>query len=124
MKELLEVVLKGQEQATVYSDCHKAYPRAISQLDCQIKHLKTPGKEHRDQNNNLWEVNLGSSDQAHEFKPQAGDPGLVQETARGSRAVDHLPGLAELRSAEEGEGSGQSDAGDGEGSDNGAANPR
>jgi transposase-like protein len=58
MKELLEVVLKGQEQATVYSDCHKAYPRAISQLDCQIKHLKTPGKEHRDQNNNLWEANL------------------------------------------------------------------
>jgi transposase-like protein len=58
MKELLEVTLEGQDQATVFSDYHQAYPRAIRQLDCQIKHLKTPGKEHRDKNNNLWEVNL------------------------------------------------------------------
>jgi hypothetical protein len=58
MMELLEVVLKDRDKALVYSDYHQAYPRAIKQIDCEIEHLKTPGKEHRDQNNNLWEVNL------------------------------------------------------------------
>ena len=58
MKELLEVVLQGRQSAEVYSDDHRAYPRAIRQVDCQIKQKVTPGSEHRDQNNSLWEVNL------------------------------------------------------------------
>ena len=58
MKELLEVVLKRRPSAVVYSDDHRAYPRAIRQVDCQIKQEITPGSEHRDQNNSLWEVNL------------------------------------------------------------------
>jgi len=58
MAELLRVTLQGQTSATVYSDDHHAYRRSIQQVDCQILHLVTPGKEHRDKNNRLWEVNL------------------------------------------------------------------
>ena len=58
MTELLQVTLSGLKSATVYSDAHKAYPKAIRAVDCDVTHLVTPGKEHRDRNNNLWEVNL------------------------------------------------------------------
>jgi hypothetical protein len=58
MAELLAVTLRGQTSATVYSDDHRAYRRAIRQVDCRIRHRVTPGKAHRDQNNTLWAVNL------------------------------------------------------------------
>jgi hypothetical protein len=58
MKELIEVTLKDASSAVVYSDDHRAYPRSLKNVDCQIRHDITPGKEHRDQNNSLWEVNL------------------------------------------------------------------
>ena len=58
MKELIEVTLKDAASAVVYSDDHRAYPRSIKQIDCQIQHKITPGKEHRDRNNPLWPVNL------------------------------------------------------------------
>jgi len=58
MKELLQVVLKGQNNAIVYSDDHHAYRRSINGLNVQIDHKVTPGKDHRDKNNSLWEVNL------------------------------------------------------------------
>jgi len=58
MLELLEVVLKGQTTATIYSDEHPAYRRSIEALDAHIEHRVTPGKAHRDKNNSLWEVNL------------------------------------------------------------------
>jgi hypothetical protein len=58
MKELLEVVLEGNEEAVVYSDEHPAYLRSFKQIETYIDHRITPGKEHRDKNNALWEVNL------------------------------------------------------------------
>jgi hypothetical protein len=58
MKELLEVVLDGTGKAIVYSDDHPAYSRSIRQLGISVDHRITPGKEHRDKNNSLWEVNL------------------------------------------------------------------
>jgi hypothetical protein len=58
MTELLDVVLQGRASATVHSDDHRAYVRAIRRLECEIRHLVTPGSAHRDQDNKLWEVNL------------------------------------------------------------------
>jgi hypothetical protein len=58
MKELLEVVLGNQQGVVVHSDDHPAYRRSIKQLKNKVKHKITSGKEHRDLNNSLWEVNL------------------------------------------------------------------
>jgi hypothetical protein len=58
MADLLRVTLKGTASAVVYSDNHRAYPRAIKQVDCLIKQVVTPGKQHRDKHNRLWAVNL------------------------------------------------------------------
>ena len=58
MRELLEEGLKGQPKATVFSDDHPAYTRSIKSLTPNIDHRITPGSDHRDQNNALWEVNL------------------------------------------------------------------
>jgi len=58
MAELLNVVLKGRTQATVYSDDHPAYRRSIKSLKQAIEHVVTPGSEHRNPANDLWEVNL------------------------------------------------------------------
>ena len=58
MRELLEVVLQGQDVAVVYSDDHPAYRRSIKGLTARIDHRVTPGSTHRDRNNSLWEVNL------------------------------------------------------------------
>ena len=58
MAHLLEVTLKNQLYAVVHSDAHQSYPRAIRQCGCEISHVVTPGKEHRDRNNPLWPINL------------------------------------------------------------------
>jgi len=58
MRQLLEVTLQNQTSATVHSDAHKSYPWAIRKTDCRITHVVTPGKDHRDRHNKLWEVNL------------------------------------------------------------------
>jgi hypothetical protein len=58
MKQLLEVVLRDQQDVVVHSDDHPAYRRSIKKLKNKVDHRITPGKEHRDQNNSLWEVNL------------------------------------------------------------------
>jgi hypothetical protein len=58
MYELLDVVLKGEKTAIVYSDDHPAYRRSINKLSARIDHRITPGSNHRDRNNALWEVNL------------------------------------------------------------------
>lgn len=58
IRELLEVALDGQDSAVVYSDDHPAYKRSIKNLRIKIDHRITLGKEHRDKNNSLWEVNL------------------------------------------------------------------
>jgi len=56
--EMLAVTIDGQESVTLYTDDHKQYVRPIQQLGNQIIHKVTAGKDHRDKNNQLWEVNL------------------------------------------------------------------
>jgi hypothetical protein len=58
VKELLETVSRGRTSMTVRSDDHRAYPRAMRGLRCQVTHRITPSKARRDQRNPLWEVNL------------------------------------------------------------------
>ena len=58
MFELLEVTLGNRASATVFSDDHPAYKRSIRRLPARIVHRITPGSDHRDKNNALWEINL------------------------------------------------------------------
>jgi len=58
MTHLLQVTLARQTSAVVHSDGHQSYPRAIRDTDCDIKHVVTPGKNHRDRRNKLWSINL------------------------------------------------------------------
>ena len=55
--ELLETALAGADEATVRSDLHKAYPRAIRRQGCKIKQETVSSKAHRDRHNLLWEIN-------------------------------------------------------------------
>ncbi len=55
--ELLVTTLEGAERATVRSDLHKAYPKALRRLDCTIRHLTVSSHDPRDRNNILWEIN-------------------------------------------------------------------
>ena len=43
---------------TVHTDEHKAYPRALRELECRFHHIVTNSKEHRDRWNRLFEINL------------------------------------------------------------------
>jgi transposase-like protein len=56
--ELLQVTLAQTASAVLYSDDHRVYPRAIRQLSCQVQQEVTPGREHRDARNSLFEINL------------------------------------------------------------------
>lgn len=58
IRELLEVVTKGTTQILVRSDDHRAYPRAMRSIPCDIEHHITSSKERRDANNPLWQINL------------------------------------------------------------------
>ncbi|MEZ4387100.1 MAG: hypothetical protein R3D98_05905 [Candidatus Krumholzibacteriia bacterium] len=58
MQELLEYVTEGTNEMTLHSDDHKAYPRAIRNLRCQIRHLVTSSKDIRNRINKLFEINL------------------------------------------------------------------
>ena len=58
MAELIDVALGSTKVATVFSDDHPAYRRSIKHLKQVIKQEVTPGSEHRDRNNSLWEINL------------------------------------------------------------------
>ncbi|HER19870.1 MAG TPA: hypothetical protein ENO14_02360 [Chromatiales bacterium] len=58
VRGLLEAITSGQRTITVRSDDHRAYPRAIRALNCEITHQITSSKERRDKRNPLWEVNL------------------------------------------------------------------
>jgi hypothetical protein len=56
--EVLAVVIRDQQRVTLYTDDHHQYRKPIRSYGDLITHEVTPGKEHRDQNNNLWESNL------------------------------------------------------------------
>ena len=58
MTELLEVVASGRPGTTIYSDEHKAYPRAIKAAGLMGSHEVTSSRKHRGRSNPLWEVNL------------------------------------------------------------------
>lgn len=58
MQHLLDVTLHGQSSAVVHSDAHPSYLKSIKNTKCEVDHIVTPGKNHRDRHNNLWEVNL------------------------------------------------------------------
>jgi transposase-like protein len=58
IRELVETISRGQTPLVVRSDDHKAYPRALRQLECRPTHRVTSSKARRDQRNPLWEVNL------------------------------------------------------------------
>ncbi len=58
MTHLLQVTLEGQTSAVVHSDGHQSYPRAIRDTECDIQHVVTPGRNHRDKYNKLWPINL------------------------------------------------------------------
>jgi len=58
MAHLLETALGSRSRARVSSDDHPAYRRAIRRVRPDVEHLVTPGSDHRDRRNPLWEVNL------------------------------------------------------------------
>jgi transposase-like protein len=55
---LLEVALRGTVTAHVFSDRHKAYPRAMRQLRQTIIHHRIDSRAKRDRHNALFEINL------------------------------------------------------------------
>ena len=55
--ELLSGVLQGVDHVVILSDDHRAYPRAMRGLDCQICHQVTSSKQRRDAQNPLFEIN-------------------------------------------------------------------
>ena len=58
MTHLLSVSLAGQTSAVVHSDGHQSYRRAINDTNCNITHVVTSGRAHRDKRNKLWPINL------------------------------------------------------------------
>jgi len=58
MRQLLQQVTRQSTQIIIRSDEHRAYPRAIQGLACQIEHQVTHSHERRDKRNRLWEINL------------------------------------------------------------------
>jgi transposase-like protein len=58
VRHLLEVATAGQQQVTVFSDDHRAYPQVLRTLACRVTHLVTSSQQRRDAGNPLFEVNL------------------------------------------------------------------
>jgi len=58
MRDLLTTVTRGRSALAVRSDDHRAYPRALRSLSCEITHRITSSKQRRDERNPLWEVNV------------------------------------------------------------------
>jgi transposase-like protein len=57
MREVLTVTLAGATTATVHSDEHRAYPRAMRGLACEITHQTISSRARRDTRNPLFEIN-------------------------------------------------------------------
>lgn len=58
MRELLEALAQNRPLATIRSDDHRAYPRAMRALPRDVTHEITSAKARRDARNPLWEVNV------------------------------------------------------------------
>lgn len=57
IQHLLETVLRRAERAHVHSDDHRAYPPAIREVHCRIRHTVTSSKRPRTARNPLFAVN-------------------------------------------------------------------
>jgi transposase-like protein len=57
MREVVQQTLTGVKVAVVRSDKHRAYPRVLRQVDCQIQHRRIDSRLKRDNRNELFEVN-------------------------------------------------------------------
>jgi transposase-like protein len=58
VRELLETLVPGHRVATIRSDDHRAYPRAIAAVTRAVKHQITSSRQRRDERNPLWEINV------------------------------------------------------------------
>jgi len=58
MRDLLAALLHDRSARAVRSDDHRAYPRALQALSCQVTHRVTSSRQRRDDHNPLWEVNV------------------------------------------------------------------
>jgi transposase-like protein len=58
MRDLLQTLLPARRAATIRSDDHRAYPRAIAALGKGVRHRITTSKQRRDEHNPLWEINV------------------------------------------------------------------
>ena len=57
MREVFQVSLDEASKAIVRTDKHKAYPRALRGLNCEIEHRTTDSRRHRDRHNEMFEIN-------------------------------------------------------------------
>ena len=93
------------DQAVVYSDDHPAYQPAIKRAAMRDQHRITPGREHRDQHNSLWEVNLLDLLIRHSSANHKRETIAWSKRRQAQRgAVGDLPGVAELHEGSAGEG--------------------
>ena len=67
-EEMLSVTVRGQKEVTLYTDDHKQYVRPIAKYKGLVNHVVTPGKNHRDHNNHMWEINLADLFLRHSSK--------------------------------------------------------
>ncbi|MEZ4386273.1 MAG: hypothetical protein R3D98_01595 [Candidatus Krumholzibacteriia bacterium] len=57
MREVLEVSLAGATTATLRTDKHQAYRRALRHLACEVEHRTTDSRRRRDRHNEMFEIN-------------------------------------------------------------------
>jgi transposase-like protein len=55
---LLQATLDGVQVATLRSDDHRAYPRALQEVPCRVEHQVTSSRQRRNAHNPLFEINL------------------------------------------------------------------
>ncbi len=86
--EVLSVVIKDQDQVTIYTDDHPQYRNPIRSYGDQIRHEMTPGKAYRDRNNKLWESNLADLFIRHSGRNHARE--TIAWSKRRQSSAEHL----------------------------------
>jgi len=94
-EEMLTVTVGGQELVTVYTDDHHQYRKPMKSLGEQILHVVTPGKDHRDFHNNLWEVNLFDMFLRHSSRNHVREP--IAFSKRRQAAAERLAAFVVVR---------------------------
>ena len=57
-EEMMSFTIDRQQSTTIYTDDHKQYVNPIAKYKDCVTHVVTPGKDHRNHNNYMWEINL------------------------------------------------------------------